>query len=314
MLAAVYTKVGDYAAALPLATEGLAANRRLNGNDKELTLVAISGLASLHAKMGNRIASLPLHQEALERSRRINGDSHRCTLAFMGNVAGLHLEMGNFRLALPLATERLKLSRRLLGNLNPGTLQSVGNLAIVFANMGNCSAALPLLEECVAGYAQLGKDHPQIRFFKNALQQVQQVQRASTSAHAAACTRQQRRQKQGKPVAIKAHLTTTKVELNGKQVQVIKFNQDKQRYIILLLPSNRKSLCSPASLVLVAGTPIIVAGLTQAPELNGSSGVVEAFEKGRYSVRLEGRATLVGLRPETCLAAVSGASQMIEND
>jgi hypothetical protein len=69
-------------------------------------------------------------------------------------------------------------------------------------------------------------------------------------------------------------------------------------------------MCDPSGLRLAVGTSVIVAGVTGQPELNDRTGVIvkELDEKrGRYGVRLDGRKTLAGLRPENCLAAVRGS-------
>ena len=93
--------------------------------------------------------------------------------------------------------------------------------------------------------------------------------------------------------------------LRSTTVHVLKYNRDKERYIILLQPelgdTATKSLCWPTSLVLAVGTSVIASGRT---------GVGEGFddEKGTYAVRLDGRKKSVALCPQDCLAAVPGSA------
>ena len=128
-----------------------------------------------------------------------------------------------------------------------------------------------------------------------------------------------RRQKQMEDAGLPTVLARLSTEDTAVQVQVLRYKRKKDRYVILNYAApagatDLKGLCKPGSLVLAPNTTVWVVGLVSAAELNERKGVVEGFdeEKGRHAVRVEGRAKLVALRAENCLAAVQDSSEYYE--
>ena len=99
---------------------------------------------------------------------------------------------------------------------------------------------------------------------------------------------------------------TSHPELNGVEVRVLDYRDEKGRYIVQVLKGDgtRTLSLKPANLMLSVGTLIVVAGLTSA-DLNGRQGVVEGFDeaKGRYKVRIDGDPQPKGIKPENCRAS-----------
>ena len=125
-----------------------------------------------------------------------------------------------------------------------------------------------------------------------------------------------------KPAVVHARIlgVAPNPKLSGITVHVLKYIRDEERYVILLQPelgdAATQSLCLPASLVLAVGTAVIVselAGGSGAASSPFAPGVVEGYDcdKGRYSVRLEGRKMPVALRPQKCLAAAVPGSATV---
>jgi hypothetical protein len=322
-LAATHSDVGDHAAALTLQTEGLTVCRRVFGDDHEQTIASMSDLGTMYYDMDDNEAALPLMEEGLERTRRVRGNDHADTMSCMCNLANLHNKMCNYELALPLNTKALEARRRVLGSRHQTTLVSVGSLGVQHGHMGNLDAALPLLEEAVVGLtAACGELHPHTRHFKTELDDLRRdMSDPREVAHAAAHLRQLRAQQHANsaaatPTVVRAHLVSANPDLSGSEVHVLRYKQDKDRYVISHQPEGddkaSKSLCKPSSLRLAVGTPIIAVGLARAPELNGRAGVVEGFDEervggGRYSVRFEERGPTAWLKPDNCRAAVRGS-------
>ena len=91
-------------------------------------------------------------------------------------------------------------------------------------------------------------------------------------------------------------------ELNDCPAELQAWNEDKGRYGCRVSKTDgtvAKTFIKPENLLLPSGTSVCVVGTSQA-ELNGSAGVTSSFnaEKGRYAVKVEGRAKPAGLKPE----------------
>jgi hypothetical protein len=93
--------------------------------------------------------------------------------------------------------------------------------------------------------------------------------------------------------------------INGRVVAVAKLveGSDPERYRVFVpafegRPKTTIDL-KPTNLVLDRGVAVVAKGLTGAPELNGCVGSVLGWddEKGRYSVRFEGRQRAAALKP-----------------
>ena len=79
-LALHHTETGNFAAALALSEEVVAATRRTTGTEHEEAAHSIGSLAAVHNLMGNFSLAEPLHNEALDIRRRLLGDEHLDTM------------------------------------------------------------------------------------------------------------------------------------------------------------------------------------------------------------------------------------------
>eukprot|EP01052_Picozoa_sp_SAG31_P035548 SAG31_NODE_4305_length_3369_cov_10.152599_2_plen_568_part_00 len=332
----VYLLMGNPTATLPLQMDRVATSRRTLGDDAEGTVVAIAELGVVYSELGNHAAALPLMQESLERSRRMKGNDNVETISCMNNLATLLADMGNNELAVPLLTDVLETRRRVLGRLHPDTALCAGNLGRLHHISGHFADAQPLLEEALAGLTvAYGEDHHHTRQIKAMLDDLRKdmndpevVARVEAYLHHQRLQAQQRGggsnarasdnniQLSGIRSTVLAHVVSTKPELSGRESMVLEYSQDKKLYSIVMRPKGQeastKNLCKPSSLRFTVGTHTIAVDLIKSPELNGRLGLVEGFDKkrGRYCVRLEGRATVAMLKPDNCRAAVPGSGAL----
>ena len=152
----------DYAAALRLYEQGLAIERRVNGDLDPNTLASIHNLAKCHIQQGDPSLALPLAEECLRGCRQTVGDEHTVTLSAMSTLSDVQREMGNHDEALLLAQRALATRRRTLGNQHFHTLISMNRAAVILTRMGDKEAALPLYEETMALQKRtLGSEHPE---------------------------------------------------------------------------------------------------------------------------------------------------------
>jgi hypothetical protein len=97
-------------------------------------------------------------------------------------------------------------------------------------------------------------------------------------------------------------------ELNGRDVQVLRYFQSRERYEVLTTFDGVKTTLKlkPSNLVWSAGTSVFVVGLQQQPEMNGLRGKIKTFEpdKQRYTVELPSRPRPASVRTDNCQACV----------
>jgi tetratricopeptide (TPR) repeat protein len=151
LTAALY-EMGQYTEALSLGVATLATARQALGDEDQVTLNAMMGLAAVHSTMGNHALALPLETEALAVLRRVDGvdgDDHLDTMTAASNLALTHMNMENYNAALPLMTEELERTRRLEGDDSADTLISMSNLAGLHDTMGRLDLALPLFHDAL---------------------------------------------------------------------------------------------------------------------------------------------------------------------
>ena len=300
-LSDLFSTMGHYGPALPLAEETLARRRETLGDDSELTLRSMHNLACLYSHMYSAEYFEPsalLWSESVQRRRRVLGNKHRDTLLGLAGWGACLRDIGEF------------------------------------------SAAAPLLEEAVAGFAAItdgdlaNEKHPH----HNTLVSLQKNQRClSDPAFAAMCLQRDREFTSNRPNCqlVFAKITGVKSQphLNRSPVQVMQFAADSGRYTVQVLKPHKTPASAgvflsrnlhqskkcvnlkPENIVLMGGGPkysggcgtdIIVTGLVGKPELNGRGGVVEGFNAGvgRYVVRVESEMKRKSLQPKNCRAVL----------
>ena len=146
---ALNTALGDYAAALPLLEDVLAARRRTLGAEAEATLQSLHDCAQQHLDLQSFAAGLPLAEEALRLRRQTLGYSHPRALDSLALLSQLHAESGDLEAALPLAQEALTGRRQRLGQGHMDTVISMADLCTLHYRLGDRTAAAPLFREGV---------------------------------------------------------------------------------------------------------------------------------------------------------------------
>ena len=154
---------GRLAEARSLGTQMLVTMRRIYGDDHQLTLSTMAGLAVAHNGLGDSTAALPLETERLEACLRTLGDDHRDTKNAKVNFAGtLFLGLGKVEEALPLMKEITDARRAELGSDHIETITSMGNLASLYYRMRRPDLELNLSMEVVERSRRvLGRQHHQ---------------------------------------------------------------------------------------------------------------------------------------------------------
>jgi tetratricopeptide (TPR) repeat protein len=114
-LAGALQEMGDDAAALPLYSEALEAERQVHDNKlgsalaspHPSLLVSISNLAVCLTNLGNCKAALPLAEEALAGWRKVRGEDHEHTLSALSLLSQVQRGLKDFEAAVPLAETTL---------------------------------------------------------------------------------------------------------------------------------------------------------------------------------------------------------------
>jgi tetratricopeptide (TPR) repeat protein len=133
--------------------------RRELGEEHELFLKALNGLALLYDNQGDYCNALPLHEECLKKRKALGGENHRDYLTSLNNLAVSYTKGGRYGESLPLLIECLDKRRSVLEENHPSTLTSLNNLATVY-KLCEYEKALPLHEECLERRSVLGENHP----------------------------------------------------------------------------------------------------------------------------------------------------------
>jgi hypothetical protein len=307
-LAEVHTDMRNYEAALPLITDVVAYTRRINGNHHPDTLAAIQEFAIVCSHIEGKTAdAVTASKEALAGYRKIGGDDDEPTLCAMECLANAYASTDRWTRALPLLRQVVDTRRRVFGDQHVGTLTSIKVLAGILNNSGDLANAGVAYEEAAVGLTAIcGPDHPMTKDVKK----YREINAATVADPVTAADRRSNAKKAEQDAeAVHARVTgvTHQPELNGTAVQVISFDTEEQRYSVLTQEptgGGETDVLSlpPANLILASGTPVVVVGLTGAPELNGRCGEIEGFDadRGRYEVRVEKERYVKNIRPLNC--------------
>jgi hypothetical protein len=127
----------------------------VQGDENDITLLAIEGLARTHQQMDNYHLALPLYQLQYDTRRTMENARAEDTLLSGLQLASVFEGLHEFERALPLRREGAEGYRQLLGSHHEYTLDAVGRLGQLHSNMGNHTDAAPLLQEAVDGLSAL---------------------------------------------------------------------------------------------------------------------------------------------------------------
>ena len=252
-------------------------------------------------------------RELMTKQRNKLGEAHPTTLQTTTQLALAHARLGEFSTGIPLLRQALRMLMQTLGPKDHATLTCMRNLGSVLADSAEFQPAIELLKEATMGMDQaLGRDHPDTQSSMDLLNDVARrsgmvpgpPKPAAAPAPAPAPAPAEETMTPRAVIATVAGLANAAAaELNGCSAEVQSWNEEKGRYLCRVRKgdgSHAKTHIKPPNLLLPPGTAVTVCGVTGAAELNGRAGVTGEFaaEKGRYSVRVEGRKKPAGLKPE----------------
>lgn len=160
-IGSVYSGLGVYGSAIPLAQAALETRRRTLGPDHPDTLAAINELANVYWFQDRFAEAEPLFVEVVEKRTRILGENHKDTLKANYDLASLYGRQKRWQEAEQLQRRVLASQQQLLGNRHPDTLASLNNLSSYLHGQRRFQEAAAISTELIeARRAVLGADHP----------------------------------------------------------------------------------------------------------------------------------------------------------
>ena len=161
VMGTVYMNLGLYPQAEPLLQEGLAARRRLLGEEHPDTLAAAQAMGLLLDLSGRSKEAEALNRQVLEARTRVLGPDHPDTLKSMNALANSYGRQERFEEAEKLHRQVLAARQRVLGPDHPDTLPTMLGLASACADLGRLEEAESLARQALEiSERTLGADHP----------------------------------------------------------------------------------------------------------------------------------------------------------
>ena len=149
-LGRVYSSLGLYPEARPLAEESLRLRRSTYGEESPETARGLADLASVRSALGDFDASDSLYRAAQEVVRRTGGEETMDMANVEAGLAGVLHTRGRLEEAGPLYRDALAISRRVKGPESAEAADAMGALASFYHGTGEVDSALVLLRRTVA--------------------------------------------------------------------------------------------------------------------------------------------------------------------
>ena len=131
-LAWLYSLLGSFDQALPLAQQALQRSEKALGPEHPRTAQSLRVLGSIYGQMGAHDKALALSQRALQISEKVSGPEDPQTAYALNNLATLYTQMGSYDQALPLARRAAEIREKVLGPENLWTTVSLRNLGFLY--------------------------------------------------------------------------------------------------------------------------------------------------------------------------------------
>jgi len=161
----VYTSMGLYQDAEPLAVKALETSRALLGREHPDTLKAAHALANLYWYQNRLKEAEALYSEVIASRRRVLGPEARDTLKAQWDLSGLYSLQKRFDEMERLSLETFEAQRRLFGEDDPDTLATMHNLATLYYQRQRYAESARLNETVLeAKRRSQGDDHPEVLF------------------------------------------------------------------------------------------------------------------------------------------------------
>ena len=135
--------------------------RRVLGDEDDLTLSSMNNLAMLHYRQAEACRPRPFRRRWWKSWRRLLGEENPKTITAMNNLGLMYQALGQYSQAEPLYVKVVDLIRRVLGDEHPNTLTATANLAELCQRRGKYAKAEPLFARALAvGRRVLGEQNP----------------------------------------------------------------------------------------------------------------------------------------------------------
>jgi eukaryotic-like serine/threonine-protein kinase len=161
VLARVYTQLGEFERAGPLAEHALAL-RRSRGEPLDVA-ESLATLARLHADRGELEAAEAALREALALRQRNLPPQHPDLAAALGALGGVLAQQGRYGEAETIHRHELRLRRARPDDPDPELGATLNRLAITLHQQGDYDAAERTYRQALAAHrAELGAEHPAV--------------------------------------------------------------------------------------------------------------------------------------------------------
>jgi len=154
----VYTSLGLYEAASPLAESALATRLATLGPKHADVAASLHDLAMLRKGQGRYDESVRLHREALAMRRELLGDTHPDVARSMTDLGDVLWTKGDTTSMKELSYEVLAMRRKLHGEEHPTVVEALNDLGTVVHIMGDLEEGERLLREALALNNRVGGD------------------------------------------------------------------------------------------------------------------------------------------------------------
>jgi tetratricopeptide (TPR) repeat protein/predicted Ser/Thr protein kinase len=172
-IANTYKDLGLYPDAQPHLERAVELHTKVQGQEHQDTLTAMSDLADLYLDQGKFAAALALHTRVLQSRRRILGPEHPATLMSLGRVATVYEKQGQWSQAETIQSQVLEISRRVLGEEHSDTVQAMVGLATIHFRERQLPQAEVLDAKAVEILTHVhGEEHPETLDAMNNLAQI----------------------------------------------------------------------------------------------------------------------------------------------
>jgi predicted Ser/Thr protein kinase len=176
-IANTYKDLGLYPDAQPHLERAVELRTKVQGQEDQDTLTAMSDLADLYLDQGKFAAAQALYTSVLQSRRRILGLEHPATLMSLGSLATVYEKQGQWSQAEAIQSQALEISRRVLGEEHSDTLQAMLGLAIIHIREGQVPQAEVLDAKAVEILTRIhGEEHPETLEAMNNLAQVYELE------------------------------------------------------------------------------------------------------------------------------------------
>jgi len=150
-----YYRLGDFAAALPLAEDALARMRPLNGekdyreNPKDAIIETVDTVASIYEALGRQTEALALFEEVLRLTNEQYSTNDPFTLSRMHRLGTAYVDAGRAADAQSLLEKTLELRRAALGAERPDVAVTQAELGRALLGLEKFTEAEPRLREAL---------------------------------------------------------------------------------------------------------------------------------------------------------------------